>query len=984
MATSTGPTPPSPHSSHPASTDQYSLPSSVCGRSIAESEDKDTPMNSAEDITPAIASLNSLRLSNTLAKTFPECILEIRYNSRLNLVAVDVRNGQTTRGLLRCTELCGIKVRAYEPLPRQCATGVIKDVDTTLTYEEITNNLRSPENRVAPSSTLVLFGIQLLHPKRNLSNAASAAAMDTVRPPASTVLCASAAVTRTRTETPALLKRGAKREESSSTMQDTLTSKTENQRPKRPTYATLIKLPRRDEPKAPLTKEGPSSNRVNPLEDPKTTGSAPTDPRQRRTTRRRTLSVSTDTAPSKGPKDLTLLTDPSTPTRLGTSVARDTCPDLTMYRGTKPCTWRNLEEQLGSDHSILETRIHTKEFTGEARHIRITDWPAFRASSSSYTSSDTLTDWVQTLQTRLNRHTRTLTTSPDAPDIDSHLLHLWEARRSLTKRWRRQRHNKKLKRRIAQLTVDAADYAANLTGENWHALCDNLNGTLGTARTWSLLRHLIQPGQAKSDRAKGIHSATRSRYYHRALLPAWRPHLFPHKTDLPITITLDDKPVPRKSAIRVLGFTLQSNAKATQTLHQLTTQCNQIMHMLCRVSNRRHGLKEADALRLHLPYHNLTQTEHTRMSVLLRKAQKLALGLPVRTSTVCLERLGVTNTLEELIEAHRAAQLTRLRCTAQGRALLATLGFLPCPASLAAEGLSPAARARLTVAPIPRHMNPTRHSARRDHRSRYLRRAYPVGCGTVRALFTDASPQGVRGGIMVVVNSDLRTVHAATERGLTDVSILEERAVARAILSTSFLSSSIPIHILTDSQTACRYFLYNTLHPSTASLLDPFLSSTSHNFRLPSPVMSALMRSPEISHTGRLGKTLSASNQPLYSYSTHLAELRLAWQHYPPPHPSLTRRDAVLWRQLQTNTFPTPLFYSYLHPSLSPPQCPHCGDRPNLFHMVWQCQLIPAVPSNPNPTPTSCEERLTDDTAIGQQSLVDRAKAVAATYGAPD
>lgn len=31
----------------------------------------------------------------------------------------------------------------------------------------------------------------------------------------------------------------------------------------------------------------------------------------------------------------------------------------------------------------------------------------------------------------------------------------------------------------------------------------------------------------------------------------------------------------------------------------------------------------------------------------------------------------------------------------------------------------------------------------------------------------------------------------------------------------------------------------------------------------PSLVMSALMRSPEISHTGRLGKTLSASNQPL-------------------------------------------------------------------------------------------------------------------------
>ncbi|KAG0413267.1 hypothetical protein HPB47_009602, partial [Ixodes persulcatus] len=190
--------------------------------------------------------------------------------------------------------------------------------------------------------------------------------------------------------------------------------------------------------------------------------------------------------------NLTLLTDPSTPTRLGTSVARDTCPDLTLYRGTKPCTWHNLEEQLGSDHSILVTHISTKDFAGEARKIRITDWPAFRASSSS-TSPDTLTD----------RHTRTLTTTPDAPDIDSHLLHLWEARRGLTKRYDCYDFRKGPRR--CGHKPDAATYAANLTGQNWNTLCDKLNGTLGTARTWSLLRHLIQPGQAKSDRAKGIY-----------------------------------------------------------------------------------------------------------------------------------------------------------------------------------------------------------------------------------------------------------------------------------------------------------------------------------------------------------------------------------------------------------------------------------------------------------------------------------------------
>ncbi|KAG0428426.1 hypothetical protein HPB47_024586 [Ixodes persulcatus] len=850
--------PPSQHSSHHVSTDQYSLSSSVCGSSIAGSEDKDSPMNPAEDITP---------------------------------------------GLLRCTVLCGIKVRAYEPLPRHCATGVIRDVDTTLTDEEIANNLRSPENRAkvqrsrSPSAdrrcqatfTSVMSGMQFHNSKRIHFNAGSVAAMDIERQPASAARCANAAAARMRTETPALLKKihesgwpelPRKSEGPSSTAQDTSATITENQRNTQPLrllnvycrpqdryarFDTLFEAARRKDCGTFIAGD---------FNAPHPTWGYPRD-----TPKGRKLHTLIQQ------HNLTLLTDPSTPTRLGTSVARDTCPDLTLYRGTNPCTWHNLEEQLGSDHSILVTHINTKDFAGEARKIRIPDWPAFRASSSS-TSPDTLTGWVQTLQTRLDRHTRTLTTTPDAPDIDSHLLHLWEARRGLTKRWRRQRQNRKLKLRIAQLTVDAATYAANLTGQNWNTLCGKLN----EADALRLVQALIH----------------------------------------------------------------------TRLLY-------------------------------HLPYHNLTQTEHKRMSTLLRKAQKLALGLPVRTATVCLERLGVTNTLEELTEAHEAAQLTRLRSTAQGQSLLATLGFPPCPASLTAAGLSPAARAKLIVAPIPRNMHPTRHSARRDHRSRYLRRAYTEGCDTVRALFTDASPQDARGGITVVVNSDLRLVHAATERGLTEVSLLEERAVARAILSTSTLSSSTPTHILTDSQTACRHFLYNTLHPFTASLLDSFLSSTSHTFRLVWVPGHADIPGNECAHalarelSNRAPGEDSATIRPApFSYSTHLAELRLARQHYPPPQPSLTRRQGVLWRQLQTNTFPTPLFYTYVYPSLGPPECPHCGDRPTLLHMVWQCQAIPSVSPLPNPTPTSWEERLTDDTATGQQWLVDRAESVAATYGVPD
>ncbi|KAH7958423.1 hypothetical protein HPB49_001497 [Dermacentor silvarum] len=379
------------------------------------------------------------------------------------------------------------------------------------------------------------------------------------------------------------------------------------------------------------------------------------------------------------------------------------------------------------------------------------------------------------------------------------------------------------------------------------------------------------------------------------------------------------------------------------------------------------------------------------MSTLLRKAQKLALGLPMQTATLNLERLGVTNTLEELIEAHQAAQLTRLSSTPQGRNLLSSLAYPPSPSVLKSTGLSPAARAKLTVSPIPRYMHPTHHAARRDHRSRYLRREYPVGCSAVRVLFTDASPADERGRVTLVVDSDLMTVFAASERTLTDVSLLEEWAIAMAILSTSSLPHSTPNHILTDPTAAFRRFLFNTLYLTSTSILESFLSSTSHTFRLVwvsghaaipgNERAHALAR--ELSYRAAGDRSTIIRPQP-FSYASQLAEIRITRQHYPPPHPFLTRRQAVCSRQLQTNTFLTPLFYSYLYPSRGQAKCPYCGHRPTLLHMVRLCQDIPNVHPIPNPTLTSWEERLTDAAATGQQGLVDHAEAVAATYGAPD
>ncbi|KAH7980208.1 hypothetical protein HPB49_013802 [Dermacentor silvarum] len=89
-------------------------------------------------------------------------------------------------------------------------------------------------------------------------------------------------------------------------------------------------------------------------------------------------------------------------------------------------------------------------------------------------------------------------TTPDLSWLSGMLDISWKC--SLTKRWKRQRHNRKLARRIAELNDEISEYVAKLSKENWLQVCDGLQGQLSVGKTWQLLRHLIDPPQAANNR----------------------------------------------------------------------------------------------------------------------------------------------------------------------------------------------------------------------------------------------------------------------------------------------------------------------------------------------------------------------------------------------------------------------------------------------------------------------------------------------------
>lgn len=100
---------------------------------------------------------------------------------------------------------------------------------------------------------------------------------------------------------------------------------------------------------------------------------------------------------------LTPQSDPFTATRIGTSVQRDTSPDLTLSAGISEMQWTCTEHTLGSDHYIIQSDIlSVKQYTAPIRHTHFTDWNKFRKirdqqNSRGFSEPADLENWTQQL-----------------------------------------------------------------------------------------------------------------------------------------------------------------------------------------------------------------------------------------------------------------------------------------------------------------------------------------------------------------------------------------------------------------------------------------------------------------------------------------------------------------------------------------------------------------------------------------------------------
>ncbi|KAH9378863.1 hypothetical protein HPB48_022633 [Haemaphysalis longicornis] len=125
--------------------------------------------------------------------------------------------------------------------------------------------------------------------------------------------------------------------------------------------------------------------------------------------------------------------DPASPTRMGNSVTCDTCTDPFLVKNSRDATSENEEETLASDHWLLRITLLAKAARRKWGQAKLTNWHEFRLQEVPpvlFTGS--YTEWAKKITALQWQHVTTIQTTEKNPTVDNHLMHIWEALRSLT------------------------------------------------------------------------------------------------------------------------------------------------------------------------------------------------------------------------------------------------------------------------------------------------------------------------------------------------------------------------------------------------------------------------------------------------------------------------------------------------------------------------------------------------------------------------
>ncbi|KAM7299008.1 hypothetical protein ISCGN_019575 [Ixodes scapularis] len=242
----------------------------------------------------------------------------------------------------------------------------------------------------------------------------------------------------------------------------------------------------------------------------------------------------------------------------------------------------------------------------------------------------------------------------------------------------------------------------------------------------------------------------------------------------------------------------------------------QVGGMMRRIRNKRHGIKEKEAVQLvqafivsrltyGTPYLKLNKTEMNKLNDILRKAYNNALGLPECAATEKRLTLGVHNySMDELHEAQIISHLKRLDATTNEEWLLHRLGVAVPGGTQVPEGeeeIDHDTRRKFRISKLPKNMHPERDEGRRRARTVALAHSWYNREGS---LYVYAAGPSLGVAAIAVASAQGKILRVASIRE-DSVEQAEEAAIALAV------SCNPRATVITDSQKACRNFAQGVL-----------------------------------------------------------------------------------------------------------------------------------------------------------------------------
>ncbi|KAG0445377.1 hypothetical protein HPB47_016084, partial [Ixodes persulcatus] len=397
-----------------------------------------------------------------------------------------------------------------------------------------------------------------------------------------------------------------------------------------------------------------------------------------------------------------------------------------------------------------------------------------------------------------------------------------------------------------------------------------------------------------------------------------------------VRITIDGANIAQTTQARILGVIFQNNGKAGASIDKIKAfVTSRIVYAA--------------------PYLKLLKIDWDQLNVIIRKATKMALGMPRHSSTNKLLGMAKHNVVEELIEAHLSNQRVRLSQTSAGRRVLARLGWQE--ADRKETGPLPRLWAhKIDSKPLPRNMRPGRNDGRRAARiaalTKTLDQIEEEKEGVT--LYTDASlPRFSSKATLAVMTRDALVTCASINTSFPEVA--EEAAIALALAQLKVG------RIVTDSQKA-----YNSYRKGWVSLA----------------VLDILKRKRNVPER----------------------KVEFIWT---PAHSGLGGNELAhqfareMEHRVEEGSFPHPYLQNKMYPERYKKECNFCKNQlGTLQHVIGVCDFvkpippaltIPTAPPHPSSSLTErWETLLTSPVLEDQLVLISRGQAAREAYGSRD